>query len=181
MAQSYDELYRQLFDWHKVKHQFAGDNRATSASELFLEQLINQLLLPVSKHFGNLQITYGFTSPALSRYIQRLSRSGTTPSLDQHACVEVNSGGRAICNRQGAACDFFVHGYEEDMHLVVQYICQQLSFDKLYFYGRNRPLHISVSDAPLMHLQLMHKSENGRRYPGERAFGYNVLDLAKRL
>lgn len=181
MAQSYDELYRQLIDWHIAEHQFAGDNSPTSASDYFLIQLTKQILLPVSEHFGNLKITYGFTSPALCRYIQRLSPSGTAPSLDQHACLETNSKGREICNRPGAACDFIVHGYEEHMHLVVQFMCQQLSFDKLYFYGRNRPLHISVSDTPLMHLQRMQQSENGRRYPGERAFGQNILDLAKRL
>lgn len=181
MAQSYEELYRQLLDWHKAKHQFAGDNRPAPTSEPFLAQLINQILLPVSAQLGNVHITYGFTGPALCRYIQRLSRAGTAPRLDQHANAEVNSMGREICNRPGAACDFIVHGFKEDMHLVVQFVCQQLSFDKLYFYGRNRPFHISVSNNPLMHLQVMHQNEEGRRYPGKRAFGHDVLDLAKRL
>ncbi|MFC4654056.1 hypothetical protein ACFO3I_03335 [Rheinheimera marina] len=89
--------------------------------------------------------------------------------------------GHEICNRPGAACDFVVNGYEEDMQRIAQFICQQLSFDKLYFYGRDRPIHISISNNPLRHLQVMHQSEKGRCYPGKRAYGYNVLDLVKKL
>ncbi|WP_445767168.1 hypothetical protein [Rheinheimera sp.] len=179
--QSFDELYAQLLNWHRAKHQFAGDNTPLHASKLFLTQLTKQILLPVAEHFGNLIITYGFTGPALSRYIQRLSPAGTAPGLDQHSCCELNSKSSLICERQGAACDFIVQGYEDRMHEVAQFICQQLSFDKLYFYGRNRPIHISVSDDQLRHLQVMQQSANGRRYPGKKAFGDNALALAEEL
>lgn len=179
--QTFDELYAQLLNWHQARHQFAGDNTPSAASERFLVQLTNQILLPVAEHFGQLTITYGFTGPALSRYIQRLSPAGTAPGLDQHACTEVNSKGSTICHRPGAACDFMVQGYEERMHEVALFICQRLSFDKLYFYGGNRPIHISVSDEPLRHLQLMQQSTNGRRYPGKKAFGDNAIALAKEL
>lgn len=179
--QSFDELYAQLLNWHQARHQFSDHNTPSAASERFLVQLTKQILLPLSEHFGSFTITYGFTGPALSRYIQRLSPTGTAPNLDQHACIELNSKGKSICNRPGAACDFTVHGYEERMHLVAQFICQQLSFDKLYFYGRNRPIHISVSDEPLRHLQIMQQSTNGRRYPRKKAFGDNAIALAKEL
>jgi hypothetical protein len=178
-VQSYEELNFQLLNWHQTKHQFAADNTPTQSSAFYLSQLTKQILLPLADHFGYLTITYGFTSPALSRYIRRLSPAGTAPSLDQHACTEVNSKGSAICNRPGAACDFIVQGYEQRMHQVAQYICQRLNFDKLYFYGRSRPIHISVSDESLRHLQLMQQSKNGRRYPGKKAFGENSITLAE--
>lgn len=179
--QSFDELYAHLLNWHQAKHQFVGDNTPSTTSELFLAQLTKQILLPVAKHFGSLTITYGFTGPELNRYIQRLSPDGTAPTLDQHACNELNSIGKNICHRPGAACDLIVHGYEERMQVVAQFICEKLPFDKLYFYGRNRPIHISVSDEPLRHLQVMQKSANGRRYPGKKAFGDKAIALAKEL
>ncbi|MDP5142661.1 hypothetical protein ORJ00_07920 [Rheinheimera baltica] len=179
--QSFDELYAQLLNWHRAKHQFAGDNTPSLASEQFLAQLTKQILLPVTEHFGTLTVTYGFTGSALSRYIQRLSPAGTAPGLDQHACCELNSRNSLICERQGAACDFIVQGYEQRMHLIAQFICQQLSFDKLYFYGRDRPIHISVSDEPLRHFQVMQQSANDRRYPGKKAFGDSAIALAKEL
>ena len=179
--QSFDELYTQLLNWHQTRHQFAADNTPSVASGRFLTLLTNQLLLPIAEHFGQLTITYGFTGPALSRYIQRLSPAGTAPGLDQHSCCELNSKASIICKRPGAACDFIVQGYEQKMHHVAQFICQQLSFDKLYFYGRNRPIHISVSDDQLRHLQVMQQSANGQRYPGKKAFGDNAVVLAKEL
>lgn len=179
--QSYDKLYAQLLNWHQAKHQFDGDNTPSVASAQMLQQLTREILLPLEQHFGEIRITYGFTGPALSRYIQRLSPAGTAPNLDQHACIELNSKGKNICHRPGAACDFFVQGYEDRMHEIALYICQHLTFDKLYFYGRDRPIHISVSDAPLRHLQVMQQSANGRRYPGKRSFGDNAPALAKEL
>jgi hypothetical protein len=180
-VQCFDELYAQLLNWHQAKHQFIGDNTPSAASAAMLQKLTRDMLLPLAQHFGALHITYGFTGPALTRYIQRQSPAGTAPNLDQHACIELNSKGKNICNRSGAACDLIAQGYEERMHLVARFICQQLSFDKLYFYGRNRPIHISVSDESLRHLQIMQHSTNGKRYPGKKAFGDNVLALAKEL
>lgn len=179
--QSFDELYTQLLNWHQAKHRFVDDNTPSAASAPMLQQLTRDILLPLAQHFDELQITYGFTGPALSRYIQRLSPAGTAPNLDQHACIELNSKGKNICHRPGAACDFIVQGYENRMHEVAQFVCQQLSFDKLYFYGRSRPIHISVSAEPLRHFQVMQQSANNRRYPGKKAFGDNAIALAKEL
>lgn len=153
MVQTSADLYQQLINWHKIKHTSECENIPSALSAQYLNQLATVVLLPISKQFSKLTITYGFTSPELSRYIQRYSPSGTAPNLDQHACVEVNTKDKLICDRNGAACDFLVKGYENRMHEVAQYICQHLPFDKLYFYGRNRPIHISVSNEPLGHLQ----------------------------
>lgn len=177
--QTHDALYTQLLNWYQTKHQFNGQNIPSTKSAALLNQLTDTLLLPIATHFGELTITYGFTGPELAR--QRKSPAGTAPKLDQHACMELNSQGAAICNRPGAACDFTVQGFADQMHLVTQFICQQLSFDKLYFYGRDRPIHFSVSEQPLKHLQIMQQSERGRRYPGKKAFGGRVQALANEL
>lgn len=179
--QTHDALYTQLLNWYQTKHQFSSQNIPSTESAALLHQLIDTLLLPIATHFGELTITYGFTSPELVRFIQHKSPAGTAPKLDQHACIELNGQGAAICNRPGAACDFIVRGLADQMHLVTQFICQQLSFDKLYFYGRDRPIHLSISEQPLKHLQIMQQSERGRRYPGKKAFGGKVLTLASEL
>lgn len=181
MIKTSGPLYLQLLNWHYDRHQYTGTNIPSVESAVLLEKLTRDILLPLTTKFGVIKITYGFTSPELARYIQRVSPQGTAPQLDQHACTEVNTKGKHICSRPGAACDFIVQGYEERMHEVAQFICQQLSFDRLYFYGRNRPIHISVSDASLGHLQLIQQSANGKRYPGKKAFGDKALALAQEL
>lgn len=179
--QTFDKLYQQLIDWHKTKHNFSGTNTPSSSSELALAELTNNILLPLSEKFGAITITYGFTSPELNRFIQRNSSAGTAPALDQHACCEQNSKGSSICKRAGAACDFWVQGFEFNMHEVALYICQHLPFDKLYFYGRHRPIHVSVASQPLRHLQVMQQSQSGRRIPAKKAFGDKAKVLAKDL
>lgn len=179
--QTYDELQAQLLNWHRAKHQFDGENTPSSSSAVMLLKLTKAILIPISEQFGSLTINYGFTGPALTRYIQRLSPTGTAPNLDQHACNELNTNGKNICHRPGAACDFMVQGYEDNMQVVALFICQHLPFDKLYFYGRNRPIHVSVADSPLRHLQVMQQSAKGRRYPGKKAYDVNAITLAKEL
>jgi len=150
-------------------------------SEIYLENLINNILDPVNTVLGNVVITYGFTSAELARYIQNKSPSGTAPSLDQHACHELNLNSNRINKRDGAACDFYVGGYENKMHLVVLYICKNLIFDKIYYYGKDRPIHVSIGVLQKKHLQIMCMSEKGRRYPGRKAFGKDAIKLAEDL
>lgn len=174
-------LYNQLIQWFQQKHQLQCCNTPSVESARYLTLLVNNLLLPIEDNLSEISISYGFVGSELNRYIQRHSSVGTAPLLDQHACCEVNSKGKAICQRPGAACDFFVLGFEDRMHEVVLFICQHLAFDKLYFYGRNRPIHLSISESPLRHLQVMQHDKNGRRYPGKKAFSDNALALAKEL
>jgi hypothetical protein len=47
-----------------------------------------------------------------------------------------------ICSRIGAACDFFVA--DEDMLEVAQWVVENTDFDRLYFYGKDKPIHISI-------------------------------------
>lgn len=180
-VQTTAELYEQLLNWHLSKHAVPIDNTPSTASAEYLNKLVLDILLPVTNQFGMLTITYGFTGPELSRYIKRISPAGTAPSIDQHACTELNSKGTTISNRPGAACDFSVKGHESSMNEIVLFICENLVFDKLYYYGKSRPIHISVADNPLCHLQVMQQSIKGRRFPGKKAYGEQAITLAKEL
>jgi len=48
-----------------------------------------------------------------------------------------------VCERLGAAVDFIVE--DEDMREVVDWISENVAFDRRYFYGSTRPIHISFS------------------------------------
>lgn len=107
-----------------------------------LHDLAVHVLDPVIEYFGAIRLTYGFCSAELGRYITRR----VAHHLDQHASCELRKDGKAICSRGGAACDFIVE--DEDMELVAGWILEHLPFDRLYFYGRDRPIHVSYSDRP---------------------------------
>jgi hypothetical protein len=102
-----------------------------------LHALAVHVLDPVIEYFGGIRLTYGFCSPLLGRHISRR----VAPRLDQHACHEVGERGRRICTRDGAACDFIVD--DEDMEEVAAWIAANVPFDRMYLYGRDKPLHVS--------------------------------------
>jgi DNA phosphorothioation-associated putative methyltransferase len=102
-----------------------------------LFQLATQILDPVIDYFGGINLTYGFCSGELSKHI----KERVEPSLDQHASHEKKKNGKLICERLGAACDFIVE--DEDMREVADWIIENLPYDRLYFYGSDRPLHVS--------------------------------------
>ena len=102
-----------------------------------LHELATQVLDPVIDYFGGIALTYGFCGTELSRHI--LKR--VAPRLDQHASCELGRGGKLICDRGGAACDFIVA--DEDMYEVAAWVFANTDFDRLYFYGKNLPIHVS--------------------------------------
>ena len=174
-------LGKSLLNWYKSKHDFVQSNEPINdSSTLALEELVSEILLPINRMLGKPRITYGFTSFPLKKFIQKASPSGTAPTLDQHSSYETNSAGTQICSRGGAACDFFVEGVATSD--IVRFITQTLNYDRIYYYGNNRPLHVSIHlTDPLKHLQIMSESENGRRYPGKKAFGDQAVILAEDL
>ncbi|MBN3836474.1 DNA phosphorothioation-associated putative methyltransferase [Burkholderia sp. Ac-20344] len=120
-----------------------------------LYDLVTKILDPVIDYFGGVKLTYGFCSHVLSKNIKR----SIAPRLDQHAAYEYNSRGKRICDRGGAACDFIVP--DEDMKEVSQWIMENLPFDRLYFYGKARPIHISYAEEPLrLAYQMMAMGDN---------------------
>lgn len=102
-----------------------------------MHDLATEILDPVIEYFGAIRLTYGFSSAELTRNIQR----GIAPRLDQHAACERGPQGAFVCERGGAACDFLVE--DEDMREVAEWITANPPFDRLYFYGPDRPIHVS--------------------------------------
>lgn len=174
-------LGNRLLHWYSGKHSFSESNiPATQESTIALEYLLLEILLPINSAIGKPVITYGFTSFSLKKYIQRYSPSGTSPDLDQHSAFEKNSVGKQICSRGGAACDLFIKDVSSSD--IVRYIVKTLNYDRLYYYGDDRPLHVSIHPTePLKHLQVMGTSSKGRRYPSTKAYGNEAIKLAEKL
>ncbi|WP_448573827.1 hypothetical protein [Trichothermofontia sp.] len=112
--------------------------------------LCEQIVDPVIEQFGceRFQLTYGFCSIDLKRWLARrdpvtgAKLGRVSPDRDQHMAHEVNRRGQYYCPRLGAACDFRILDLASDA-LVTWIVAQGLPFDSLYFYGRDRPIHIS--------------------------------------
>lgn len=123
-----------------------------------LQALCQYLLDPIIDHFGRerFQLTYGFCSKDPKRFLSQkdpetgIKNGRVDPSRDQHMAHEVNRNGKYYCERLGAACDFQIVDLESD-RLVEWILEQRLPFDSLYFYGSDRPIHISHG--------LLHKRE----------------------
>ena len=115
-----------------------------------LEALCQHILNPVIAHFGRdrFQLTYGFCSKDLKRFLAQkdpqtgMKNGRVDPSRDQHMAHEKNRNGNYYCSRLGAACDFRIVGLGS--YRIVEWILeQQLPFDSLYYYGGDRPIHVS--------------------------------------
>jgi len=124
-----------------------------------LYSLSTQLLDPIIDYFGAIKITYGFCSPALAGNIS----SRVAPKLDQHASYECNKHGKPICDRLGAAVDFIIE--DEDMIEVAQWVIDNLPFDRMYLYGRAKPIHISLTSTPSKLVTLMVPSTTSKLMP----------------
>lgn len=124
-----------------------------------LLDLAVHLLDPVIDYFGMIKLTYGFCSQALAKEIPR----GIAPRLDQHASFERNRKGNYICKRKGAAVDFLIE--DENMYCVAKWIEDNLRFEKLYLYGKDRPIHASFSRQNTCTIFQLIETSSGRRIP----------------
>jgi hypothetical protein len=116
-----------------------------------LASLACEILDPVYERFCTtgvgFQVTYGFAPAWLTAQIESTpGHLPLCPKLDQHAACEVNSHGKPICPRGGAAVDFRFAFIPSDE--VAAFVIKTLPFDKLYFYGRGRSLHVSWHEEP---------------------------------
>ncbi len=115
-----------------------------------LKELNYYIIDPIIDYFSwdKFKLTYGFCSHDLRIYLEKkdpitgLKNGRVAPNLDQHIAHEVKKNGDYYCQRLGAACDFLIVELDSD-ELVEWILKQQLPFDSLYFYGKNRPIHIS--------------------------------------
>jgi hypothetical protein len=124
-----------------------------------LHGLATKILDPIIEYFGAIKLTYGFCSKELSKHIKKR----VAPALDQHAGEERRTNGQLICKRGGAACDFLV--VDEDMREVAEWVIKNLPFDRLYFYGSERPIHVSWSPAHESKAYEMRPTKTGRLMP----------------
>lgn len=122
-------------------------------------RLTTRILDPVIDYFGPIVLTYGFCSRELAKHVP----GRTTPKLDQHAGHELNTRQQPICARLGAAVDFIVT--DESMLEVAQWIVTHTPFDRLYFYGEDRPLHVSYGPEHKREIVLMIPKGNRRTVP----------------
>lgn len=143
------------------------DNRPKQENSwLAIAQLATMVLDPIWNKYGKLSLTYGFCSQNLARLISKKPNVGIAPQVDQHAACELNTNGNAICRHLGAACDFFITGRETQMDEVALWIASNLEFDAMYYYGQDRPLHISWGPAARKMIVLMKTNESDlRRHP----------------
>lgn len=130
--------YRQLLECGETQHATGLANLPKQPdSYTALYELATHILDPIIDYFGMIRLTYGFCSHELGKHIKHR----VAPKLDQHAAHERNSKGNLICPRLGAAVDFIVD--DENMREVADWIAANTPFDRLYFYGENRPVHVS--------------------------------------
>lgn len=124
-----------------------------------LYDLASLVVDPVVDYFGMIELSYGFCSAQLARAIP----GRIAPKIDQHAGHELTRTGQPICDRLGAACDFLVA--DEDMEEVALWVAANTPFDRLYFYGKDRPIHVSYSTTPARQFVRMTQSTLGAWIP----------------
>jgi DNA phosphorothioation-associated putative methyltransferase len=152
--------YRDFIECGETQAASHVPNRPKSAATYnALHALAVNLLDPIIEYFGSIKLTYGVCSRELSNLIRRR----VAPRLDQHCSHEVNGKGARICDRDGAACDFLVE--YEDMAEVADWVLDNLPFDRMYFYGSSRPLHLSFGPEHNRVAYRMHTDSTGRLFP----------------
>ena len=136
--------------------------------------LATKILDPIADRFGKPSLSYCFASRALTRWVPR----GIAPSLDQHAGAEVGRAGRPICPRGGLAADVFVPGVNAAD--LAAWVVENLPYDRLYFYGPERPVHVSVGPQKTQQIVYMREYRAGRLAP-QIIDGGRLRELAKPL
>jgi len=128
-----------------------------------IKEMANLILEPIMVIFGQVNLTYGLCTNDLLLQIKKKPSPGIAPQLDQHAGYEVNSRGNRVCKRDGFACDFYIVG--TDSLTVAKWVVKNLPFDRLYFYGKDRPIHISIAPINNYAITLLEQSPSERRIP----------------
>lgn len=162
-----DKLKDRVINWHSDRFPLI-DNSPNPQSEQAITELCVNILAPIEKQFGEVFITYGFTSHNLLKEVLKDNPAHIAPKLDQHSSFEFNSQGKVICNRAGSACDIIVKGLENNMYSVAKWIADHLPVDRMYLYGKNRPIHLSYGPENSRFVQVMNTGSDGKRTPGKR-------------
>lgn len=171
-------VYRDLIECGETWRRLAGASAATTGGPPFdnvprveetfgaMRALCAAVLDPLVERFGRLDLTYAFASSALTRQIA----GRIHPPLDQHAGHERSRTGKPVCERLGLAVDLVVPG--ADSRIVAAWIVEHTAFDRLYFYGSDRPLHVSAGPAVTRQIVEMRRGPSGRRVPRVVSSGF---------
>ncbi|WP_409268563.1 DNA phosphorothioation-associated putative methyltransferase [Massilia sp. BHUDP2] len=152
--------YRDLIECGETQARTGLANRPKEPDTYTaLYELAKHVLDPVIDYYGMVKLTYGFCSQELAKQI----KGHIAPELDQHAGHEQKKTGKPVCERLGAACDFLVE--DEDMEEVANWVFENTEVDRVYFYGKDRPIHVSYSGTPARQLVAMLPTHSGRRVP----------------
>jgi hypothetical protein len=107
-----------------------------------MRDLCSKVLDPVVDLFGPIKLTFGFVSSALDHEIRKVPPANTSRAGDQHAGCELNSRGNPYCRRLGMSYDF--KAGRTGSKAIAAWIHDKTEFDRLYWYGNDRPIHVSV-------------------------------------
>ena len=156
--------------WHAlVREGHVLDNRPERLETwAAIECLQNELLRPLEEEFGLVQLTYGFAGAELVKAVKKRAAAGgwmpgVFPEGDQHAGYELDALGQRICETDGMAVDLRVPGRGSDE--VRAWILGRLPFDKMYFYGCERPIHLSWAPDPIGQVIEMQPLASGKLMP----------------
>ncbi|SDZ85748.1 hypothetical protein [Microbulbifer marinus] len=157
-------VYRDFFEcsdsWKRSKIDNTPKQLETYAA---IRQMCRDILDPVSEVFGQVYLTYGFSSSALVSIVKQNPYPNITPRGDQHAGSELSTKGELICDRRGIAVDCYVGGVSS--LVVARWIVQNTPFDRLYFYSSHRPFHVSVGPENSRSVVWMDGYRGGRHQP----------------
>ena len=142
--------------WRRVRVPNLPIQPATADA---LQQLARDILDPVIDEYGPVEITYGFASWELTRHVP----GRIAPHLDQHAGHELRPNGKLVCPRLGQAADFWIPGLCSGM--LAAWLVAKLPFDRLYFYGPDRPIHVSIGPGTTRAVIAMMHGQDGKRIP----------------
>ena len=156
--------------WRRVRIPNLPKQAGTVAA---LRRLAEEILDPVMAEFGPLEVTYGFASPALTRHVP----GRIDPTRDQHAGHETRPDGKPICPRLGQAVDFRIGNVCSGR--IVAWIARRLPFDRLYFYGPDKPLHASVGPEEARAIVTMLPGASGKRIPRVRSAEWIIAEFGR--
>jgi hypothetical protein len=153
-------IFRQLIECGETR-QRTGLPNLPKRPESYnaLHGLAVQVLDPVIDYFGMIRLTYGFCSAELAKKIP----GRIDPKRNQHAAHELNRLGNPVCPRLGAAADFIVE--DESMLEGAQWIVANTPFERLYFCGDDKPIHVSYGPEHARQVVRMAAGKSGRLNP----------------
>ena len=129
-----------------------------------LAMMASKILDPITQEFERPTLTYAFSGPSTIVKIKR----NIAPRVDQHASFEVQQNGRMICALGGAAVDFSLE--HKNSLFAARFVIENLNFDAIYFYGPDRPIHVSWSDSPRnMVVEMKLNTKHRRHFPVRRS------------